>query len=72
MNHPAPTSTTRTRPSHNLPAPIFEAIIALEDQVRLVEGLDSGKDPRGYLTAAIETGRLRDDLADLILQAVAR
>jgi len=58
-----------TRPSHRLPAELFEAILALQDAARAdavmpKEGLE-------YVEAVIHTGVLRDLLAQRILDLLA-
>lgn len=62
-------ATTGARPSHQLPAEIFNAILELEGQVRYAAGLAPENDPDEFMAAIIETGRARDTLAQLLLDA---
>jgi hypothetical protein len=65
-----------SRPSHQLPRDIFEAITKLEDLVRAnaVFTFDANGDVVGghseeFMLSAVAVGAARDDLAELILRA---
>lgn len=69
--------TNPTRPSHRLPRPIFDKLLELEEAVGLHTAtwhkLDH-RDPSAvtrYLHLVMRTGQLRDELAELILEAGA-
>lgn len=64
------------RPSHLIPRPIFDALIALEESARrdavlmheASTGHPSSRKDADALQAVIRTGTLRDQLAALILK----
>lgn len=65
-----------TRPSHALPPPMFDALLDLETASRIAADMRQPgglmhTDPAEYLRHECRVGALRDDLAALILDAIA-
>jgi hypothetical protein len=65
------TTSNTQRDSRNLPEPIFDAIIELEDKTREATRVDltPGRDSGTFIRAVVATGAARDRLARLLLDA---